>query len=40
MRNVAKILPLKSKLSGAFHCFNAVDRSIKMLKNFNLNEKI
>ena len=39
MRNVATILPLKSKSSGKFHCFNAIDRSIKMLKNFNLNKK-
>ena len=40
MKNVATILPLKSKSSGKFPCFNAIDRSIKMLKIFNLNEKI
>ena len=33
MRNVAKILPLKSKLSGKFQRFNAIDRSIEMLQN-------
>ena len=32
MRNVALILPLKSKLSGKFQRFNAINRSIKMLK--------
>ena len=34
MRNLATILLLQSKLSGKFQCFNAIDRSIKMLKNF------
>ena len=35
MRNVATILPLKSKFrkSEKPHYFNAIDRSIKMLKN-------
>ena len=31
--NLATILSLKSKLSGKFNCFNAIDVSIKMLKN-------
>ena len=31
MRNVATILPLKSKSFGKSHYFNAIDRSIKML---------
>ena len=33
MRNLAIILPLKSKLSGKFQRFNAIDESIDMLKN-------
>ena len=33
LRNVVTILPLKSKLSGKFQRFNAIDRSIKILKN-------
>ena len=33
MRNVATTLPLKSKLSGKFQHFNAIDGNIKMLKN-------
>ena len=32
MRNVAKILPLKSKLSGKFQRFNAINRCIRILK--------
>ena len=32
MENLVRILPLKSKLSGKFQRFNAVDRSTKMLK--------
>ena len=32
MRNFAKILPLKSKLPGKFQRFNAINRSIEMLK--------
>ena len=32
MRNVAPILPLKSKLPGKFQRFNAIYRSIEMLK--------
>ena len=32
MRNVAAILPLKSKLSGKFQRFNAINRCIEMLK--------
>ena len=32
MRNVAPISPLKSKLSGKFQRFNAIYRSIEMLK--------
>ena len=45
MKNLATILSLKSKLSGKFQCFNAIEGSIKMLKNswisknFNENEK-
>ena len=41
VRNLARILPLKSKLSGNFQRFNAIDGTIKMLKkslilkNFN-----
>ena len=31
--NLATILPLKSKLSGKFERFNAIDGSIQMLKN-------
>ena len=33
MTNLATILPLKSKLSGKFQRFNAIDGSIEMLKN-------
>ena len=33
LRNLARILPLKSKLSGKFQRFNAIDGSIKLLKN-------
>ena len=40
MRNVATLLPLKSKSYGKFHCFNTFDGSIKMLKNFNLNKNM
>ena len=32
-RNLAAILPFKSKLSGKFQSFNAIDISIEMLKN-------
>ena len=32
LRNLATILPLKRKLSGKFQRFNAINRSIKMLK--------
>ena len=32
MRNLAAILPLKSKLSWKFQCFSAIDRSIETLK--------
>ena len=32
MRNVAAILPLKSKFSGKFQRFNAINRCIEMLK--------
>ena len=32
MRNLARILPSKSKMSGKFHCFNAIYRSMKILK--------
>ena len=35
MRNLATILPLQSKLPGKFQCFNAIDRSIKMLFKFS-----
>ena len=33
MKNLARILALKPKLSGNLQCFNATDRSIKRLKN-------
>ena len=33
MRNLATILPLKSKLSGKFQYFNAIDINVEMLKN-------
>ena len=33
MRTLATILPLKPKLSGKFQRFNAIDGSIKMMKN-------
>ena len=33
MRNLTTILPLKSKFPGKFHRFNAIDRSIEILKN-------
>ena len=33
MRNLATILPLKSKLSGKSHRFNALNGGINMLKN-------
>ena len=33
MRNLATILPLKSKLSEKFQLFNAIDGRIEMLKN-------
>ena len=32
-RNLATILPLKSKLSRKFQSFNTIDGSIKMMKN-------
>ena len=42
MKNLATILLLKSKLSGKFQRFNAIDRSIEMLKNSWIlkNEKL
>ena len=46
MRNLATILPLKSKLPGKSHRFNALNGGINMLKNswisksFNWNEKL
>ena len=33
MRNLATILPLKSKLYGKFQCFNAINGNIEMLQN-------
>ena len=33
LRNLGTILPFKSNLWGKFHCFNAIDGSIKMLIN-------
>ena len=33
MRNLITVLPLKSKLSGQFQGFNAIDGSIEMLKS-------
>ena len=33
MKNLAAILPFKSKLSAKFQHFNAIDKSIEMLKN-------
>ena len=38
MTNLATNLPLKSKLSRKFQCFNAIDGSIKMLKKLNFKE--
>ena len=32
MRNLSTILPFKSRLSGKFQRFNAIDESIEMLK--------
>ena len=43
MRDLATILPLKSKMSEKFQRFNAIDRSIEMLKNswiFKISIKI
>ena len=37
MRNLATILPLKSKLSGKFQRFNSIDGRIAMLKGVWLN---
>ena len=34
MRNLATFLPLKSKLSGKFQRFNAIDEVIEVLKNW------
>ena len=36
MRNLATILPLKSKLSGKFQLFNAIERSINMFNKILL----
>ena len=38
MRKLARIIPLESKLSGKFHCFSAIDGSIKMLKNCSISK--
>ena len=38
MRNVAAILPLKSKLYGKFQRFNAINRSTKMLKTVEFSK--
>ena len=38
MKNLATILPLKSKLPGKFYRFNALSGSTKMLKNAWVNE--
>ena len=46
MRNLAIIVPLKSKLSGKFQRFSTIDESIEKLKNSwisknsKLNEKL
>ena len=39
MRNLVTILPLKFKLSGKFQRFNAIERSIEMLKNSWISKK-
>ena len=39
MRNLAVILLLKTKLSGKFQRFNAINRSIEMLKNIWISKK-
>ena len=39
MRNLATVLPLKSILSGKFRRFNAINGSIKMLKNSLISKK-
>ena len=39
MTNLDTILPLKSKLSGKFQRFNAIDGSIEMLKNNSISKK-
>ena len=40
MRNLGIIWPLKSKLSGKFQRFSAIDGSIEMLKNSWISKKI
>ena len=40
MRNLATILPLKSKLSGKCQLFNAINRSIEMQKNSWISKNI
>ena len=40
MRNLATVLPLKSKLSGKFQRFNAVNGSMEMLINSWMSKKI
>ena len=37
-RNLATILPLKSKLPGKFQRFNAIDGSIEILKNSQISK--
>ena len=38
MRNLSTILPFKSRLSGKFQRFNAIDGSIEMLKKVEFPE--
>ena len=38
MRKLVRIIPLESKLSEKFHCFNAIDGSIEMLKNCSISK--
>ena len=38
MRNLATILPLKSQFSAKFQRFNAIDKSIEMLKKVEFSK--
>ena len=39
-RNLATILPLKSKLPGKFQYFNTIDGSIETLKNSSISKNV